>query len=57
MKKDAKWWAWITLCATTHAVLTERFGGNFLPGSWLEFFVDVIFAANIVFCINKIGEK
>lgn len=57
MKKDVKWWAWITLCAVTHAALTEHFGGNFLPGSWLEFFVDVVFIVNIIFCMSKIGEK
>jgi len=49
--KNSKWWAWIIICIVTHVLLTEHFGGNFVPGSRLEFFVDVVFGANIVYCI------
>ncbi len=51
--KNSKWWAWIVLCTITHAALKEHFGGNLLPGSWLEAFVDVVFGGNIIFCISK----
>ncbi len=54
--KNSKWWAWVIICIVTHVLLTEHFGGNFVPGSWLEFFVDVVFGANIVYCILKMEK-
>lgn len=54
--KNSKWWAWIVLCAVVHAAPTEHFGGSVIPGSWLEFFVDVVFGGNIVFCISKMEK-
>lgn len=55
--KNIKWVIWLLLCIITHVWLTEYFGGNLLPGSLLEVAFDIVFAGNILYCLNQIGEE